>query len=202
MAAERRFCSLTSDSKMPPKPSFTGCRETQTSLSGWWNSNDDFNMESWRASSSFCHHHHLYQVRMGSCPCWNRHPSLRPSTDPAVGQHELCPPWSSPWERECIAPDSPQGWHPPLQFCLGPHRKLQSQISSHVSHPDEPAWLPSLPSVFATKREEKCYVTTTVLKWIHSNSFCNFIQPLLLQVLGIQTSHSLMVPLLCTIFYF
>lgn len=98
LAAKRRFCSLTSDSKMAPKPSFTDishcqrCQISLTSLSGSWNSNDDFNMESWRAPSSFCHHHHLYRVRMGSCPCWNRHPSLRPSTDPAVGQHELCPP--------------------------------------------------------------------------------------------------------------
>lgn len=124
------------------------------------------NEKSWRALNSLCHH--PYWSWMVSYLYSNRNCPLRPSMGSSL-QHPLCPLWSSRQELKCIAPDSLREWHPPLRFCSGPRRKLQLQISSHVYHPNVPSWLPSLPSVFAMRKEYKGYVHC------HSqmDSFCN-----------------------------
>lgn len=145
--------------------------------------------KSWRTQGSPCHA--LYWSGTASSPCSDRGHPLRPSTGSGL-RHPLCPLWSSPQELERIAPDSLRERRPPLRVCSGPRRKLQSQISSHVYRPNAPAWLPSLPSVFATRKEYKGYVATAALRWIHLaiiSHYCCFCPFLSIQITG-----SLMVP--------
>lgn len=151
-----------------PELSLTRFRETQTEPSASWNLNGNYTYPIQQKDLES-------PKPMLPASVWNRNgvlsmikqaPSLLychriVSADPPY------PPSSSQGELKCILPDSPQEWHPPPRLCSSPRRKPQSQTGSHADRPNAPAWLPSLPSVFATRKKQQCYMATAVLKWIH-----------------------------------